>query len=119
MQLQIVARNLFLTDAQREIVERRLGFALGRFGARIRRVEVVLTDVNGPRGGVDTRCQIVARIVPRGEVRAEVTDLGVEVAVRRAAERISRRTSTELERRRTTRGVRAASHTDGIGRLED
>jgi len=115
MKLQIVARNLELTDAQREIVERRLGFALGRFGARIRRVEVLLTDVNGPRGGVDTMCQVVARIAPRGKVRAEVTDVGVEVAVSRAAERISRRVSTELERRRRSRGVRAAPYADTIG----
>ena len=110
MQLQIVARNLKLTDAQREIVNRRLGFALGRFGDRVRRVSVRFTDVNGPRGGVDTTCRIVARIVPRGEVRVEVTDVGVEAAVSRAAERLSRRVSTELERRRTARGVRAASY---------
>ena len=115
MQLQIVARNSELTTSQREIVERRLGFALGRFGARIRRVEVLLTDVNGPRGGVDKTCRIVARIVPRGEVRVEAADVGVEAAVSRAAERISRRVSTELERRRTTRGVRAAPYADGIG----
>jgi putative sigma-54 modulation protein len=119
MQIQIVARNLELTATQREVVERRLGFALGRFGARIRRVEVVLTDENGPRGGVDTTCRIAARIAPRGEVHAEVTDTGIEVAVSRAAQRISRRVSTELEGRRTIRGVRAEPCVDGIGGLED
>ena len=119
MQLQIVARNLELNTSQREIVERRLGFALGRFGDRVRRVSVRFTDVNGPRGGVDTTCRIVARIVPRGEDRAEVTDVGVEVAVSRAAERISRRVSTELQRRRAARGVRVAPYADYSGGLED
>lgn len=119
MTLQIVARNMKLTDTQREIVERRLGFALGRFGARICRVEVLLTDANGPRGGVDTMCQVVARIAPSGTVRAEVTDVGVEAAASRAAERISRRVSTELERRRRTRGVRETPYADNIGGLED
>lgn len=119
MQIQIVARNLELSDSQREIVERRLGFALGRFGARIRRVEVILTDANGPRGGVDTICQIVVRIAPRGKVRAAFTDAGVEVAVSRAAERITRRVATELERRRTSRAVRVTPYPDGIGGLED
>ncbi len=100
MQIQIVARNLELTASQREIVDRRLRFALGRFGARVRHVEVLLSDVNGPRGGIDTTCRIAVGIVPRGEVRAEVTDVGIGVAVSRAAQRISRSMSTELERRR-------------------
>lgn len=119
MQIEIVTRNMKLTDAQREIVERRLGFALRRFGARVRRADVLLTDVNGQRCGMDTMCQIVARIVPKGEVRAEVTDRGVEAAVSRASERISRRVATELKRRRTTRRVRAASYADGNGGRED
>ncbi len=102
MQLQIVADNLELTDAQRETVERRFGFAFCRFGVRVRLVEIRLTDVNGSRCGGDTMCQIVARIAPKGEVHAEVTDTGVEMTVSRAAERISRRVATELERRRTT-----------------
>ena len=118
MQLQIVARNLELTTSQREIVERRLGFALGRFGDRVRRVSVRFTDENGPRGGVDTTCRIVATIVPRGEVRVEVADVGVEAAASRAAERISRRVSTELERRRTTRGAGTAPYADGMGGFE-
>lgn len=113
MQLQIVARNLELTTLQREIVERRLAFALGRFGDRIHRVTVRFTDMNGPRGGVDTTCRIVARIVPRGELRVEITDVGVEAAVGRAAERMSRRVSSELERRRAARGTGTASHADG------
>ncbi len=113
MQIQIVAKRLELTDSQREIVDRRLRFALGRFVSRIRRVEVLLADVNGPRGGIDTTCQIVVRIVPRGEVRAEVTDIGVGVAVSRAAQRISRGISTELQRRRAPRRVRPARYADG------
>ena len=119
MPLQIVARNLQLTASQRVIVERRLGFALGRFGGRVRRVSVCFTDVNGPRGGIDIMCRVVVKIVPRGEVRAEVTDVGVEVAISRVAERVSRRVATELERRRTTRGARAASYADSIAGLED
>ena len=110
MQIQIVARNLELTDAQRVIVERRLRFALGGFGPRIRRVEVILGDENGLRGGAGTICRIVARIVPRGMVRAEVTDVGVEVAVSRAAKRITRRGLTELEHRRTSRAVRVSPY---------
>ncbi len=113
MKIQIVARNLELTSSQRELIERRIGFALGRFGRRIDRVAVRFADVNGPRGGVDTRCQIMAGIVPKGQVRVEVTDVGIEVAISRAADRLSRRVSSELERRRATKGTEAARYADG------
>lgn len=33
--------------------------ALGRFGAKIQRVQVTLSDVNGPRGGLDKECRLV------------------------------------------------------------
>lgn len=113
MQIQIVARNQELTSVQREIVTRRLAFALSRFGGRVGRVSVLLSDVNGPRGGVDTTCRIVARTVPKGELCFEVTDVGIEAAVSRAAERISRRVSTDLERRRALRGSGKAPRVDG------
>ena len=113
MQIQVVARNLELTHVRRDLVERRLAFALSRLGGRVRRVSVLLTDVNGPRGGVDTTCRIVARIVPKGELRVEVTDVGIEAAVSRAAERISRRVSTELARRRAPKGPGKPPHVDG------
>ena len=33
--------------------------ALGRFDERIQRVQVMLVDVNGPRGGLDKECRLV------------------------------------------------------------
>lgn len=33
--------------------------ALGRFDEKIQRVQVVLVDVNGPRGGLDKECRLV------------------------------------------------------------
>ena len=74
MPIQIVARNLELTSAQREIVERRLAFALGRFGDRVARMTVSVEDLNGPRGGLDQRCRIEVSLVPSGTVMTEATD---------------------------------------------
>lgn len=42
----------------REQVAQKLRFALRRVSPRVPRAEVMLSDVNGPRGGVDKRCQI-------------------------------------------------------------
>jgi len=102
MPIQIVARNLELTSAQREIVERRLAFALGRFGDRVSRVTVSVEDLNGPRRGLDQHCRIEVSLVPSGKVMAEATDAEMELAVGRAAERVARCVRSELDRRRTS-----------------
>jgi ribosome-associated translation inhibitor RaiA len=47
-----------LNDDQRAQVRRKLGTKLGKFVSSIERVSVRVTDVNGPRGGVDQRCRV-------------------------------------------------------------
>ena len=101
--IMIRARKVTLSSTLRDHVERRLGFALGRFGNRIDRVTVRLDDLNGPRGGVDKRCQIQARLHRSGKVIVEVTDVEIEAAVDRAADRIARRVKDELDRTRKKR----------------
>ena len=103
MQVQIVARNLELTGANRQIVERRLGFALARFRDRVQRVKVLLQDLNGPKGGMDQHCRIEVRLVPSGRIEAEATDAHAVLAVSRAIDRIGRRVRDALDRRRTRR----------------
>ena len=66
MQLQVRGRNIELTEALRAHVERRLQFALSRFGQRIGRVLVRLADVNGPRGGDDKSCHVDVNLFPSG-----------------------------------------------------
>jgi ribosomal subunit interface protein len=103
MAFELRVRNGEITLELREHVERRLGFALGRFGGRVGRVTVSLEDLNGPRGGLDQHCRIEVGLVPSGKVMAEATGVEVIAAVNRAAERIARRVRNDLERRRVTR----------------
>jgi len=48
-------------DELRDLTERRVRFALRRLGWLVPRAEVQMTDVNGPRGGIDKRCQVELR----------------------------------------------------------
>ena len=100
MKLEIFGKQLEEHSGLSAHIERRLRFALGRFGARVARVETTLTDLNGPRGGVDKQCRIIASLVPKGEVIVEVRDADIFIAVDRAADRLGRVTARELERRR-------------------
>ena len=58
MRIAIQTSRLELDAEQRAHIERRIGFTLSRLSAHIRRIEMHLCDVNGPRGGIDKRCRV-------------------------------------------------------------
>ena len=70
MRLEIHARNYELSDGLKDLIERRVRTALGRFARRIDRVTVSLSDVNGPRGGADKLCRLSVALLPRGSRHA-------------------------------------------------
>lgn len=77
---------------------RRIRFHLGRFGDEISSVLVRISDVNGPRGGVDKRCQVTVR--GRRLSSVIVHDLSGDAysAVDMAVERAGRAVGRDLER---------------------
>jgi putative sigma-54 modulation protein len=95
MRIRIRVHNVELTEAIRAHVERRIGFALGRFGAHVDSVTVRFSDTNGHRRGIDKRCQID---VGWPSVRVEATDTDLFAAVDRAAHRAARAVAHALER---------------------
>ncbi len=103
MKLDLHTNGLPLTDGLREFVERKLHFALGRFGQRVRHVRVRLTDVNGPRNGEDIRCLIHADLAPGGTLTIEEQRSDPFAAVTRAASRASERLARKLDRLHTRR----------------
>lgn len=68
MRVTIQTHGIQSSEALAEHGERRLGTAIGRYGHRVGDVLVHLTDVNGPRGGRDIECRIVATIPGRPPV---------------------------------------------------
>lgn len=97
MRVDIHGHGLEVGPEQKERVERRLGFALGRFGDHVGRVTVYLADVNGPRGGADKRCKVVAEALGHGLVVVEDTDACLDTAIDRAADRIGRAVRRRLD----------------------
>jgi hypothetical protein len=87
----------------RELAERRVRFVMRRMVWLIPRAKVRLTDVNGPRGGVDKRCQIELKTDHVGIVsissRARDWRSAFEAALARAAQALLR-----VWRRRRERG---------------
>lgn len=99
MKIETRAKGINLDPALRSRVERRVEYALGSLAAVVRRVEVLLADDNGPRGGNDQRCRI--RIHLDGLPPVLVTDVQSDmgVAIDRAAGRAGRTLARLLGRR--------------------
>lgn len=98
MKLQVHWNGLAATPTLREHLERRLAFALGRFGDEVRQVHARLADLNGPKGGVDKLVSL--RVSGRRLKTLMVTDSDSNLcaAIDRAADRIGRAIGRALER---------------------
>lgn len=107
MKIDIQAHGVELTDGLRGHVEHRLGFALSQFQDRIRGVVVRLSDVNGPKGGIDKRCNLRVRLNGLSEIVVEETEADFPIAVNRAADRAKRTLARRLLRVRETFNARA------------
>lgn len=67
--MQIIVESRDATSAGlRDLAVARVRFALRRLTALVPRARIQFSDVNGPRGGVDKRCQVELRTDGAGTV---------------------------------------------------
>ena len=103
MKIELRVRGLEDPAVLRDQLERRLQFALGRFGHEVAQVTVRLTDENGPRGGVDKRCHLTVRGPRLATVvideRNSVAEAALDLAAGRAGRAVARLLDRRLARR--------------------
>jgi ribosome-associated translation inhibitor RaiA len=87
-----------VAEALHAYAMRRMSFAVRRFAHRVRRVTVRLTDENGPRGGVDSRCAITAELSGRAPLFVEATAAWPFAAITDAAARLNEALRRHVER---------------------
>lgn len=113
MQMELRIRNTDLANVLRSYADRRLRFALSRYGDRVGRVVVTVSEFNETGPGVAKSCHIDAEVRPFGQLAARVTDPDLYMAIDRAAGRLGRLFASRLRpeedggRRPAARGVRA------------
>ncbi len=103
MRLNIRLRSVKRGKELRESIDRRVRSALARFGNRIKWADVVVTDVNGPRGGPDQRCTLKIGLPLTKPAVIDVTDFDALAAVSGACDRASRHLRDRLSKRRDLR----------------
>ena len=107
MKLEI--RGESLSPVVIDQVDRRLRFALTRFGRRVRKVkvEVGVGALRGPDR--DMCCRVVVHLRPPGRIFIENTAPDMQTAIDRAADRVQRAVARAIEHPRTLAGDRIAT----------
>lgn len=100
MHIDIRAQGFDLTDGLRDHAERRLNFALDWARHNIGKVVLRLTDINGPRGGQDKRCQLRIPLPRMRAVVIEETAADIYLAIDRSIDRAARALERRLSRQR-------------------
>lgn len=100
MRIEVRFRALDDSEPLREYVLRAVHFHLSRFGRELSSVSARVGDVNGPKGGIDKRCQLHVRGPRLGSVVVAEVSADAYAAVDVCAERAGRSVGRELERGR-------------------
>ncbi|TWU55892.1 HPF/RaiA family ribosome-associated protein [Rubripirellula reticaptiva] len=98
MSINITDRSNLLDTEARQLAQRRLLFALSRFDSRIKQIDLVVEDENGPRGGIDKSCRISVSLDHASDVVVSGKDSDVCRCISRAAERAGRAVARTIEK---------------------
>jgi hypothetical protein len=85
-------------ETLREYASHRLFLALRRFENRIRHVIVRISDLNGPRRGVDSKCSIAVDLADGRRIFVNATTAWPFASVKRAASRLNEALRREIDR---------------------
>jgi len=101
MQIDIQSRGFSLTDSLLKYSQQRLLFAMSYFSTNIKRVDIRLSDINGPRGGTDKRCHLQVFISGLPDIVVDDTETDMYAAIDRAIDRARRTVTRKLDRQQT------------------
>lgn len=106
--MQIVFQSRDANGASlRELAIKRVQFAMRRLSWLVPRAKVQLSDINGPHGGVDKRCQLEFKTVDKGTVVVTAIARDWSDALNRALSRAVRKLVREFRKARNQPRMRA------------
>ena len=97
MRIDVTRADVGISAVLRGRVVRRVLLTLSRFGPRLRKVSVRLSEPRNPLGGVDQRCRMRVWLQERNGIHAEAINGGFEAAVSRAARQLAKRMDLALD----------------------
>ncbi len=98
MSLTIFDRRNLLSRELRHLAERRFDFALSRIAKQVSQIDLVVSDQNGPRGGVDKYCRVTVRLNQGRTVVISDKDADMATCISRVADRAARAVTRTIAR---------------------
>lgn len=87
MRIDVHGRNVPVSESLETFAHDRFQRALSRAGGAVRAVSIDLSDVNGPKGGVDKKCLANIHLAPRGRIVVNSTNEDLYKAIANVAHR--------------------------------
>lgn len=100
MKVRVQSRGFKLSKALYSRVNSKLRFILSRYGSHIRQAEVMLVDVNGPKGGEDMRCLVNIRVNNSKSIVVHQTASDLYDAINACAHRVKQTMERHFDRAR-------------------
>jgi ribosomal subunit interface protein len=113
MELDIRGISMELTESIDTHVRNRLTKDLSHFAARVRKVTVRVSDVNGPRGGMDKRCHMEATATGVEDAHADEVDSDLYRAIDQASTRLRKHLTRLIDKDRS-RGLKRRISASGL-----
>lgn len=98
MKVDIRSRQVELTKGLKAHIQRKLQFALCRMEPHITALSICLSDVNGPKGGLDKQCRLQICMANMGDIVIKDTQTDLYCAIDRAMQRASRSVVRKITR---------------------
>ncbi len=98
MEIRLFDGSIKTSEAQHDYVMTKIGAAAGRLKDAACTIDVRLTDLNGPKGGVDKRCSIVVTPPGLSALRVEEQAADYYAAIDAAAATLKKSLARLLER---------------------
>ncbi|MFT5548260.1 MAG: putative sigma-54 modulation protein [Candidatus Azotimanducaceae bacterium] len=98
MNIQVNFRDIDKSSAAINQVSKRLSLAFARAKDSIQSVSIVVSDVNGPKGGVDKLCRILIKLAHQPDIVITENQAFISVAINRCITRARQSLSRKLKR---------------------
>lgn len=101
MHVEIRRQGLELSEWHKLFLTEKMRGALKHFRNRVHRVVTFMSDVNGPKGGVNKRCRVLVHLKSQGVVVVQHTGESILAAIGGAFDRLGQAIHRRVLRKRT------------------
>jgi ribosome-associated translation inhibitor RaiA len=99
MRISINDKQKQLGPAALERIVGRVESAFSKFNQHVVSADLIMQDVNGPRGGIDKKCQVMVNLRKMNPIVVSAQSTAVSKAIAEAITKAKRTTNRKIKRR--------------------